>query len=69
MRLVELTTDDDPEFRTAYDEEHREKLNINITEEGIILDAFLGDVPIGTKAMTFQEWFDHVVETDPGNRP
>ncbi len=48
------------------------KLNINITDEGIILDVFgtdyfedgdgfrLGERHLGTAAMTFDEWADWV---------
>lgn len=35
-------------------------ININITNEGVIMDAFQNDQLVGTVGMTFEEWFNYV---------
>lgn len=41
-------------------------LNVNVTDEGIILDAIDNDGEvIGTVGMTFDEWYDFVIQRDP----
>lgn len=44
-------------------------LNIKITGEGVIMDAFDNDLnePLGSLAMTYDEWFDYIIDNDPAN--
>ena len=44
------------------DEGHVRHLNIRVTHEGVIFDAYLDDVLVETLGMTFDEWFDHVTD-------
>jgi hypothetical protein len=39
-----------------------EMLTVNVTEEGVIFDAYRDGKLVGTRGMTFEEWFDAVEE-------
>jgi hypothetical protein len=45
-------------------------LNVKLTDEGVIMDAYDDDLNdlLGTMGMTYDEWFDFVIEHDPANK-
>lgn len=66
MRLAGFTAD--PGGRggtlTAYDvEEPGKLLNIRVTHEGVIIDAYEEGVLTGTVGMTFEEWWEDLTST------
>jgi len=52
-------------------EEGPYSLVMNITSEGIIFDCWFidedgqNDTHVGTRGMTFDEWYDFIINTDP----
>lgn len=54
-------------------EDSESSLVVNITGEGIIMDCWALDangdgIHVGTRGMTFDEWFDFIIELDPLGR-
>ena len=53
---------------TFHGDDDYEFLSVNVTSEGIILDAYKNDDLVATMGMTFGEWFNHVRKSDPLGR-
>lgn len=50
--------------RLSDDLDHNERrLQIVVTDEGVIMDAYINDICVGTVGRTFEEWFDGIALT------
>jgi hypothetical protein len=57
------------ETRFAIDLEGKMQMQVIVSPQGIILDAFDGDEHVGTQGMMYDEWYEWVSEVAPFDLP
>ncbi len=60
MTLVTTDHSQSNETRFSIDLEGEMKMQVVVSPEGIIMDAFDGDEHVGTEGMMYDEWYEWV---------